>query len=50
MTVFIFIEGRKRFGHSIIFIIQRAINLKKKISAILTIEIIMIITITNEGK
>lgn len=30
MTVFLFIEGRKRFGHSIIFIIQCAINLNKK--------------------
>lgn len=45
MTVFLFIEGRKGFSHSIIFIIQRAINLNKKIPAISTIVIIMIITI-----
>lgn len=43
MSVFLFIEGRKRFGHSIIFIIQRAINLNKKIPAISTIVIIIII-------
>ena len=56
MTLFLFIEGRKRFIHSII--IQRAINLIKKISAISTIIVIIItiiviiitVTLINTGK
>lgn len=48
MTLFLFIEGRKRFIHS--NIIQRAINLIKKISAISTIVIIITVTLINTGK